>query len=61
MAYLKHVVNGKVVSKTLCTSHYHANNIWRDLLSRMDPFVWNGCLVASVQGDEDGTTVSLKR
>lgn len=42
MSFLLHSVNGKVVSKTLCTSHYHANNIFRDLLLKHDPFTRNG-------------------
>ena len=36
--FLYQSIDGKVVSKTLCTSHVHANNIWRDLILRLDPF-----------------------
>ena len=36
--YLVMRVNGRVIHRTLCTSHVHANNIMRDLLLRWDPF-----------------------
>lgn len=45
---LKHSVNGKVVSKTLCTSHVHAERIWSELLAKLDPFVRNGCPIRAV-------------
>lgn len=50
--YMLHTVNGKVVSRTLCTSHHHANNIWQDLLLKHDPFTRHGVPISSV--GEDG-------
>ena len=35
--YLYHREDGRLGSKTLCTSNVHANNIIRDLMLRLDP------------------------
>lgn len=51
MSFLFHSIDGKVVSKTLCTSHYHANNIWRKMLERLDSFTRNGEPISAVWED----------
>lgn len=48
-AFLRHTVNGKVVSKQLCTSHRHADNIIAARLAEgLDPFVRNGKPIQAV-------------
>jgi hypothetical protein len=49
--FLYHSVDGKVVSKTLCTSNPHANQIIIDLMLKLDPFHKWGCVVKAVYED----------
>lgn len=39
-------VNGRVISKQLCTSRVHYENILAKRLEEMDPFVRNGLPIA---------------